>query len=57
MARPASYQNDTEKFILRWGGGANWLGREANNSLLSSAEVKNDGLIPPLFHASSWCDA
>jgi hypothetical protein len=29
-------------------------GREADRSLLSSAEVKNGGAIPPLPHTSSW---
>jgi hypothetical protein len=30
---------------------------EADNSLLSSAKVKNGGDIPPLSHTSSWSDA
>jgi hypothetical protein len=29
-------------------------GREADRSPPSSAEVKNDGSIPPLPHTSSW---
>jgi hypothetical protein len=28
--------------------------REVDRSLPSSAEVKNDGVIPPLTHALSW---
>jgi hypothetical protein len=27
---------------------------EANHSLLFTAQVKNDGAIPPLPHTSSW---
>jgi hypothetical protein len=30
---------------------------EAENSLPPGAEVKNSATIPPLPHASSWCDA
>jgi hypothetical protein len=33
------------------------LGREADNSPPSSAEVKNGGIIPPLPHVSSWNSA
>jgi hypothetical protein len=29
-------------------------GREADLSLQRSAEIKNGGVIPPLFHMSSW---
>jgi hypothetical protein len=29
-------------------------GHEADHSPLSSAEIKNDGVIPPLLHMSSW---
>jgi hypothetical protein len=29
-------------------------GREADHPSPSSAEVKNDGAIPPLHHTSSW---
>jgi hypothetical protein len=31
-----------------------WLWRKADQSNLSSAEVKNGGAIPPLPHTSSW---
>jgi hypothetical protein len=34
-----------------------WLklpGREADHSPPSSADVKNDGAVPPLLHMSSW---
>jgi hypothetical protein len=34
--------------------GVKGLGREADHSPPSSAEVKNDGAIPPLSHTSSW---
>jgi hypothetical protein len=30
-------------------------GREADRSLPASADVKNDGTLPPLHHTSSWC--
>jgi hypothetical protein len=30
------------------------MGREADNSLTSSDEVKNGGTIPPLCHTSKW---
>jgi hypothetical protein len=32
-------------------------GREADDSLLSRAEIRNDEAIPPLLHAPSWRDA
>lgn len=32
-------------------------GREADDSLLSSAEIRYNGTIPPLLHAPSWRDA
>jgi hypothetical protein len=32
-------------------------GREADHSLLYSAEVKNGGAVSPLFLTSSWCNA
>jgi hypothetical protein len=32
-------------------------GREALHSSLSCVEVKNDGLVTPLPHTSSWHDA
>jgi hypothetical protein len=43
---------------LHWVAGAvtsgvNQQGREADHSLPSSAEVKNDGAIPPLPHKTS----
>jgi hypothetical protein len=34
--------------------GINWPGRGADHSLLTSAEVKNSGAIPPLTPMSSW---
>jgi hypothetical protein len=34
--------------------GINFPGRETDSSLLSSAEVKNAGAIPPLPRMSSW---
>jgi hypothetical protein len=33
------------------------LGREADHSPSSDAEVKKVGAIPPFFHTSSWRDA
>jgi hypothetical protein len=30
---------------------------EANHSPLASADVRNVAALPPLLHASSWCDA
>jgi hypothetical protein len=33
--------------------GAKWPGREADHSPPSNAEIKNDGVIPPLPHMSS----
>jgi hypothetical protein len=30
------------------------LGREADHSHSSSAQAKNDGVIPPFPHMSSW---
>jgi hypothetical protein len=37
--------------------GVKRTGREADNSLLSSPEVKNSGAILPLPHTSSWSSA
>jgi hypothetical protein len=37
--------------------GVKRLGREADHSPPSSAEVKNGGAIPPLSHMSSWYSA
>jgi hypothetical protein len=37
--------------------GVKRLGREADHSHPSSAEVKNGGAIPPLLHVSSWRSA
>jgi hypothetical protein len=31
-----------------------WAGREADQSLPSSAEAKSDAIIPPLPHTSLW---
>jgi hypothetical protein len=31
--------------------------RETDRSLQFNAEIKNDGAIPQLPYASSWCDA
>jgi hypothetical protein len=47
---------------IQWVSGAPFLGVkqpgcEADHSPLSSAEVKNDGTIPPLSYTSSWCCA
>jgi hypothetical protein len=41
--------------LFSWG--LKQLEREAYNSLLSSANVKNGGTIPLLPHTSSWYDA
>jgi hypothetical protein len=57
-SRPAPgppYPNDN-------GGGGSFpvgkaAGREADHSPPSSAEVKNNGVIPPLLYTSSWCGA
>jgi hypothetical protein len=49
-ARPASYPMDT-------GGsfpGGKAAGREIHHSRPSSAEVNNDGAVPPLPNTSSW---
>jgi hypothetical protein len=48
-AHPESYLMDTEGSFP----GLKRLGREADHSPLSSAEVKNGGTIPPLAHTSS----
>jgi hypothetical protein len=37
--------------------GEKWPMCEADHSRPSSAEVKNDGAIPPFPHTSSWRDA
>jgi hypothetical protein len=42
---------------IQWVPGALSPGQEADHSPPSSAEVKNDGAIPPLPHMSSWCGA
>jgi hypothetical protein len=34
--------------------GVKWQGCETDHSPPSSAEVKNDGAIPPLPHMPSW---
>jgi hypothetical protein len=39
---------------IQWEPGAKRQGREADQSLPYSAEVKNDGAIPPLSLMSSW---
>jgi hypothetical protein len=50
-AHPASYPMCT---LGSFPGGEMWLGHETDHS---SAEVMNDGAIPPLSHTSSWCGA
>jgi hypothetical protein len=52
-AHPASYPMGTGGFSP----GVKRPGREADHSLPSIAEVKNDGAIPPLPHMSSWHSA
>jgi hypothetical protein len=37
-----------------WSKLVDFTKREADNSLLPNAEVKNCGAIPPLSHTSSW---
>lgn len=34
-----------------------YLGCEADYSCPSGAKVKNDGVVPLLFHTPSWCGA
>jgi hypothetical protein len=41
----------------RGGRGGNVSGHEADHSSPLSAEIKNVGAIPPLFHMSSWRSA
>jgi hypothetical protein len=52
-AHPASYTMDNAGFFP----GVKRPGSESDNSPPSSAEVKNDGAIPPLPHMSSWHSA
>jgi hypothetical protein len=47
---------------IQWVSGAQYLGvkrlgREADDSSPSGAEIKNGGAIPPLRHMSSWHSA
>jgi hypothetical protein len=49
-AHSASYPMGTRVISLR----VKCLWHEADHSPTSSAEVKNDGTIPPLPHTSSW---
>jgi len=48
---PASCPKDTGGSYPR----TKRLGLEADHSPPSSAEVKNEGAIPPLPNTSSWC--
>jgi hypothetical protein len=52
-AHPASYPMGTGAVSPR----VKWTGREANRLPPFSAEVKNNGAIPPLRNSFSWNDA
>jgi hypothetical protein len=59
LGRPRRRWEDNIKMNLRTIGSpeVKWEGRDADHSPPSSAQVKNDGAIPPLSHISSWHSA
>jgi hypothetical protein len=52
---PSSFLSD--RYQELFSRGVKRLGREADHSSPSSAEIKNDGAIPPLTHTYSWLGA